>query len=96
MFFLIIAYIFYSTKLENKRVEQVLPRSRQREESKEVAQTMYTYVSKCKNNKRKRKMACRKTWIHAENSDPFLMVLKWPALWSFTMYFQKPCGSSDG
>jgi hypothetical protein len=39
------SYVFSSTKLENKRVAQVLSRSR------EVSQTMYTHVSKCKNNK---------------------------------------------
>jgi hypothetical protein len=55
--FLIISYVFSSTKSENKRVEQILPRSRDggvgREERRrgEVAQTMYTHVSKCKNGK---------------------------------------------
>jgi hypothetical protein len=33
--------------LENKRAEQVLPRS----SGGKVAQIMYTYVSKCKNDK---------------------------------------------
>jgi 5S rRNA maturation endonuclease (ribonuclease M5) len=35
--------------LEKKRVKQVLPGSGGL--GREVAQTMYTYVSKCKNNK---------------------------------------------
>jgi hypothetical protein len=38
--------IFFSKKLENKKVEQVLTGSR--ESKREVAQTMYTHVSKCK------------------------------------------------
>jgi hypothetical protein len=45
--FLIIAYVFSSTKLENNRVEQILPGSG----GVGVAQTMYTHVSKCKNDK---------------------------------------------
>jgi hypothetical protein len=51
--FFIISYVFSSTKSENKRVEQVLPGSRGRgcRRSGEVAQTMYTHVSKCKNDK---------------------------------------------
>jgi hypothetical protein len=45
--FLIIFYVFSSTKSENKRVEQVQPgRCRGG-----VAQIMYTHVSKCKNDK---------------------------------------------
>jgi hypothetical protein len=36
--------------LENKRVEQVLPGSGE-ERGGKVAQAMYTYVSKCKNDK---------------------------------------------
>jgi hypothetical protein len=39
---------FSSTKLDNKRAEQVLPRKTGR-----VAQIMYTHVSKCKHNKMK-------------------------------------------
>jgi hypothetical protein len=35
--------------LENKRVEQVLPGSGRQGERGEVAQTMCTHVSKCKN-----------------------------------------------
>jgi hypothetical protein len=42
-------YIFSSTKLENNRAETVLPRGG--EVSGEVAQIMYTHVSKCKNDK---------------------------------------------
>jgi hypothetical protein len=37
--------VFSSKKLGNKRAEQVLPRRRG-----EVAQIMYTHVSKCKND----------------------------------------------
>jgi predicted RNA-binding protein YlqC (UPF0109 family) len=48
--FLIISYVFSSIKSE-KRVEQILP-GRQGE----VAQTIYTHVSKCKNNKNRRKI----------------------------------------
>jgi hypothetical protein len=52
--FLIVSYVFSSTKLENKRVEQVLPGSgglgvgglEGEEGWEEVAQTMYTHVSK--------------------------------------------------
>jgi hypothetical protein len=40
------SHVFSSTKLE-KSVEQVLPGSMGREE---VAQTMYTHLSKCKND----------------------------------------------
>jgi hypothetical protein len=39
--------MFSSTKLENKRVEQVLPGSG----CGEMAQIMYTHVRKCKNDK---------------------------------------------
>jgi hypothetical protein len=45
---------FSSTKPENKRAEQVLPRSGREGwgvRGGEAAQTMYTHVSKCKNNK---------------------------------------------
>jgi hypothetical protein len=45
--FLIISSVFSSTKSENKRSEQVLPRSG----GMGVAQIMYTHVSKCKNEK---------------------------------------------
>jgi hypothetical protein len=48
--FLIISYVFSSTKLENKRAEQ--PGSGV---GGEAAQTMYTRVSKCKNDKIKGK-----------------------------------------
>jgi hypothetical protein len=52
MLFLIISYVLSSTKLEKKRAEPVLPRSgRGGVGRREVAQTMYTYVSKCKNDK---------------------------------------------
>jgi hypothetical protein len=46
-------YLFclLSTKLENKRAEEFLPRSGWGE----VAQTIYTHASKCKNNKLKLK-----------------------------------------
>jgi hypothetical protein len=55
--FLIISYVFSSTKSEKKRAEQFLPASgemgvRRREE---VAQTMYTHVSKCKHKIKERK-----------------------------------------
>jgi hypothetical protein len=43
---------FSSTKLENKRVEQVLLRRRGRGE---MTQTMYTHVSKCKIKERKKR-----------------------------------------
>jgi hypothetical protein len=43
--------IFSSTKSENKKEEQVLPRNEVQGERKEVTQTMYTHVSKCKNDK---------------------------------------------
>jgi hypothetical protein len=45
-------YVFSSTKLENKRAEQVLPRSRGGEW---VAQIIYTHISECKNDKIKLK-----------------------------------------
>jgi hypothetical protein len=41
--------VFSSAKLGNKRVEQILPGHGG--EGEEVAQVMYTHVSKCKNNK---------------------------------------------
>jgi hypothetical protein len=47
--FLIIFYVFSSRKLENKRAEQVL--HRQGGKGEEVAQTMYSHVSKCNNDK---------------------------------------------
>jgi hypothetical protein len=48
----LISYVFSSTNWENKREEQVLPRSGGWRGVGEVeAQTMYTRVSKCKNNK---------------------------------------------
>jgi hypothetical protein len=49
-----LSYAFSSTKLENKRVEQVLPGSgggRDAGRRQEVVQTMYTHVNKCKNDK---------------------------------------------
>jgi hypothetical protein len=46
--FLIIFYVFSSTKEEKKRAEHVLPGSG---EGGEVAQIMYTHVSRCKNDK---------------------------------------------
>jgi hypothetical protein len=49
--FLVIAYILSSIISEKKRAEQVLPRSRMVVE--EVALTMYTHVSKYKNDKKK-------------------------------------------
>jgi hypothetical protein len=52
--FLIITNVFSSTKLENKRLEQVLLRSRWGA-GEEVAQTMYTHVSECKNDKIKKR-----------------------------------------
>jgi hypothetical protein len=50
MFFLL-SFVFYSIKLENKRVEQVLPEVGRGE----VVQIRYTHVSKCKNYKLKKK-----------------------------------------
>jgi hypothetical protein len=44
--------LFSSIKLENKRAEQVLPRNRWGE----VVQTVYTHVSKCKNDKIKKRI----------------------------------------
>jgi hypothetical protein len=49
---LIITYVFSSTKSENKVAEQVLPAS---EVGREVAQTIYTHVSKCENDKMEKK-----------------------------------------
>jgi hypothetical protein len=46
--FLIIFYVFSSTKLENKRVEQVLPRGMVGGRRRGMAQIMYTHVSKWK------------------------------------------------
>jgi hypothetical protein len=48
LFFLLFVMVFCSTKLENKRREQVLP-------ERGVAQIMYTPVSKCKDGKIKLK-----------------------------------------
>jgi hypothetical protein len=48
--FLIISYVFFLTKSENNWLKQVLTRSGGWR-SGEVAQTMYTHVSKCKNDK---------------------------------------------
>jgi hypothetical protein len=48
--FLIISCVFSSTKLENKRAEEVLLGSGWGE----VAQTMYMHVSNCKNDKIKK------------------------------------------
>jgi hypothetical protein len=55
--FLIISYIFSSTKSENKREKQVQLRSMGKggRERREVAQTMHTHVSKCKNDKKETK-----------------------------------------
>jgi hypothetical protein len=51
MLHLIIACVFSSTKLENKMIEQVLPRSgwgiKRRGRIGEEAQTMYKHVRKC-------------------------------------------------
>jgi hypothetical protein len=46
--FLIISYVFFSKKSENKRIKQVLPAS-----GDGVAQTMYIHVKKCKNDFKK-------------------------------------------
>jgi hypothetical protein len=48
--FLIISYVFSSTRSENKRAEQVLPGS-WRSGGVGGGGTMYTYISKYKNNK---------------------------------------------
>jgi hypothetical protein len=48
--FLVISYIFFLTKLENKRGKQVLPATEEGCEE-EGAQTMYTHVSKYKKDK---------------------------------------------
>jgi hypothetical protein len=47
---LVLFYSFFLTKSENKRTDQVLPEMGVRGE---VAQIMYTCVSKCKNDKNK-------------------------------------------
>jgi hypothetical protein len=50
---LAISYIFSSTKSVNKRTEQVLPGSRvvgKGRKGRGAAHTMYTHVSKCKDN----------------------------------------------
>jgi hypothetical protein len=44
----LISYVFSSTKSENKRAEQFLPRS---SVGGKVAQKMYTHVSKCEKDK---------------------------------------------
>jgi hypothetical protein len=49
MFFLL-SFVFSSTKLENRRAEQVLPGGWGGGWKREVVQIMYTHVSKCKNN----------------------------------------------
>jgi hypothetical protein len=49
--FLIISYVFSSTKSENKRLEQVLPGSEGREK---MAHTMYAHVNKHKKDKIKK------------------------------------------
>jgi hypothetical protein len=54
--FLIIFYVFSSAKLENRKAEQILPRGRGGGWGGvrfEVAQIMYTHVSKCKTIKNK-------------------------------------------
>jgi hypothetical protein len=45
--FLIIVYVFSSTKLENKRVEQICPAVEVRGKGTQI---IYSHVSKCKNN----------------------------------------------
>jgi hypothetical protein len=61
---LIISYVFSSRKSENKRAEQVQPRKRGVSGRKgEVAQTMYTHISKCKNDKIKERKKNAKTKI---------------------------------
>jgi hypothetical protein len=50
MLVLIISYVFSSRKLENKRAEQVLPRSGDGGGGK-VVHIMYTHVSRFKNDK---------------------------------------------
>jgi hypothetical protein len=55
--FLIISYVFSSTESENKRAALVLPGGWV--EVGEGAHTMYTHVSKCKNDKRKKRIANR-------------------------------------
>jgi hypothetical protein len=45
----LLSHVFSSTKLENKRVEQVLLGSRAG--VREVVQTMHIHLSKCKNDK---------------------------------------------
>jgi hypothetical protein len=55
-----------STKSENNKAEQVLPRSGGWEgvgEWREVVQTMYTHVSKCKNNKVKERKNKRRNYV---------------------------------
>jgi hypothetical protein len=57
-----VSYIFSSTKLENKRAEQDLPRSEEvgrgqgvGGQAEEVAQTMYTHKNKLKTIKKEKK-----------------------------------------
>jgi hypothetical protein len=53
--FFIILYVFFATKSENRREEQVLLGSWSAGDwGEEVAQTMYTHVSKCNKDKIKK------------------------------------------
>jgi hypothetical protein len=62
LYFSIIFYVFSSAKLENKKEEQILTRSRGR-----GRRIMYTYVSECKNNKIKQNKIKQ---ICAESPEP--------------------------
>jgi hypothetical protein len=72
--FFIIFDIFSSTKLENKRAEQVLPGGVGRQE---VAQIMSTHVSKCKNDKikfkKRRQISIKLNINYFEGKRNFLM-----------------------
>jgi hypothetical protein len=68
-------YGFSSTKSENNRSEEVLPRSGVVEVKGEVVQIMYTHASKCKNNKIKfYKKEKVKTYYYLETSGENLFV----------------------
>jgi hypothetical protein len=82
--FFIISYVFSVTKLEKKRVEQVLPGSGKGSLGgrEEVAQTMYARVSKCKHDKIKEtnKAYAHSSKNHSQDHDHIhpLPSCSWP------------------
>jgi hypothetical protein len=73
---LCLSYVFSSTKLENKRAEQVLP-GRGFGGRGELAQTTYTHVSKCKNDRIKARKKIQQQQKWSQFGEMYQQYYKW-------------------